>query len=100
VKADSDVGFQEVAGAIGMAQGAVTNLFVVLVTPEAEKLRNVFAFLISLSQPASYGNAFAQQAADDSVFTWNSVAIKTASGHTVRGLLALACTTTRNWIGG
>jgi hypothetical protein len=37
-----------------MAQGAVTKLFVVLVTPEAEKLSNVFAFLISLSsRPAT-----------------------------------------------
>ena len=37
VRADSDVSFQDVAEAIDMAQRAVTNLYVILVTPDAEK---------------------------------------------------------------
>src|SRR5580704_3614729 len=37
VKADPDVSLQDVAGVIDTANGAVTNLYVVLVTPEAEK---------------------------------------------------------------
>jgi biopolymer transport protein ExbD len=37
VSADPDVSFQEVVGAIDTAQGAVTNLYLVLVTPEGEK---------------------------------------------------------------
>lgn len=37
VRADPDVSFQEVVGAIDITQGAVTNLYLVLVTPEEEK---------------------------------------------------------------
>jgi biopolymer transport protein ExbD len=37
VSADPDVSFQEVVGAMDIAQGAVTNLYLVLVTPEEEK---------------------------------------------------------------
>jgi biopolymer transport protein ExbD len=37
VRADPDVSFQEVVGAIDNAEGAVTNLYVALLTPEGEK---------------------------------------------------------------
>jgi biopolymer transport protein ExbD len=37
VRADPDVSFQKVVGAIDIAEGAVTNLHVALLTPEAEK---------------------------------------------------------------
>ena len=37
VRPDADVSFQDVAQAIDMAQEAVTNLYMVLVTPESEK---------------------------------------------------------------
>jgi biopolymer transport protein ExbD len=37
VTADPDISFQEVAGAIDVAHGAVKNLYVTLVTPDAEK---------------------------------------------------------------
>ena len=42
VRADPDISFQEVATAIDTAQGAVTNLYLVLITPEAEKERCLF----------------------------------------------------------
>ena len=37
VKPDADVGFQEVVGIIDVAKGAVTNLYVSLLTPAAQK---------------------------------------------------------------
>jgi biopolymer transport protein ExbD len=37
VRADPEVSFQEVVTAIGIAEGAVSNLYVALLTPEAEK---------------------------------------------------------------
>jgi biopolymer transport protein ExbD len=37
IRADPDLSFQEVAGVIDVAQGAVENLYVTLITPGAEK---------------------------------------------------------------
>lgn len=37
IRADPDVSFQEVAGAIDVAHSAVKNLYVTLITPDAEK---------------------------------------------------------------
>jgi biopolymer transport protein ExbD len=37
LRVDPDVSFREVAGIIDVAQGAVPNLYVTLITPEAEK---------------------------------------------------------------
>ena len=50
VRADPDVSFQEVAGAIDVAHGAVKNLYVTLITPDAEKEPCLFIVAPKTSQ--------------------------------------------------
>ena len=50
IRADPDVSFQEVAGVIDVAQGAVKNLYVTLITPGAEKEPCLFIVMPRISR--------------------------------------------------